>query len=130
MGPREERLKRGGMDADAGVGSAWRHGVGRRRKVLDRADRLATCPRFPRPIVPYIMGVMLLLWSGAGAATLWPMWRSHAWAPLLVPVAWLVAHAASDQSRAHFLQVSLLHTGLLFQVGCPPRIYWALTRVA
>ena len=68
-----------------------------------------------------MLGVMLLLWAGAGAGTLWPMWRSHAWTLMAIPAVWLVAQAASGQPRAHFLQVSLLHTGLLLQVGwCPP----------
>ena len=78
-----------------------------------------TCLFFPLPVVPYVMGVMLLAWSGAGVGTLWPMWRSHAWTPLLIPVAWLVAQAASAQPREYFLQVSLLHAGLLLQVGRP-----------
>ena len=67
------------------------------------------------------MGIMLLAWSGAGVGTLWPMWRSHAWAPLAIPAIWLVVNAASALPRAHFLQVSLLHTSLLLQVGRPLR---------
>ena len=69
------------------------------------------------------MGVMLLAWSGGGVGTLWPLRRSHAWAPLLIPVAWLGAHAAVESQwlGARFLQVSLLHTFLLLQVGAGPQ---------
>ena len=38
------------------------------------------------PSAPFIIGVMLLLWSGTPTTSMWPLSITHWWAPLIVPL--------------------------------------------
>ena len=72
-------------------------------------------PLPPRTVV-FVAGILLLAFSGGPVTSLWPMWRTYAWVPLVPPLVYLVANLACPQPASWMLKVVLLHTFIILQV--------------
>ena len=66
---------------------------------------------------------MVFLWSGGLVTTMWPLWRTYAWAPLCSPLVYLVVNLAYPQPTSRILQVVLLHTFIILQVTVHAKHY-------
>ena len=66
--------------------------------------------------VIFVLGLLLLAFSGGPVTTLWPMWRTYAWAPLVPPLVYLVVNLAYPHPTSWMLKVVLLHTFIILQV--------------
>lgn len=51
---------------------------------------------FTRPVydhpTPFVMGLLVLMWSGSPTTVLWPLWITHFWVPMLVPLVFVIAN--------------------------------------
>ena len=61
-------------------------------------------------------GIFLLSASGGPVTTLWPLWRTYAWAPMCTPVIYLIVNLAYPQPTTRILQVVLLNAFVILQV--------------
>ena len=71
----------------------------------------------PPPLVVFSLGIILFAWVGGPVSTIWPLWRTYVWAPLIPPLVYLVVNLAYPQPTGRILQVVLLHTFIILQVS-------------
>ena len=64
----------------------------------------------------FVLGLLLLAFSGGPVSSLWPMWRTFVWVPLVPPVVYLAVNLAYPQPASFILKVVLLHTFIILQV--------------
>ena len=53
-----------------------------------------TYPNNDKP-TPFIFGLIVVMWAGTPVGAMWPMWISHFWTPMLMPVFFVFANATN-----------------------------------
>ena len=77
----------------------------------------ASNPTYSNDNPVFMSGIVILAWSGGPVTTLWPLWRTYAWAPLCSPFAYLIINLTSYHPPfSRITQVVLLNAFVILQV--------------